>query len=175
LAQEVANRSVTLVRDEAGLLPLRLPTDGRIAAIFPSFENLTPADTSSSVKMALGQALRRYHACVDEYVIPHQPDESIISTFRDRAEQYDLVIVGTIEASRQPGQASLVNALVGAAVPLVTVALRTPYDLAAYPHARTHICTYSIQAPAMHALAAALWGEIPFQGKLPVQIPGMME
>jgi len=171
LAQEVANRSVTLVRDAAGLLPLRLPIDGRIAVIIPTFENLTPADTSSSEKMTMGQALRRYHACVDEYIIPHQPDESIICTFRDRAEQYDLVVVGTIEASRQSGQAALVNALVDTAVPLVTVALRTPYDLAAYPRAQTHICTYSIQAPAMHALAAALWGEIPFQGKLPVQIP----
>ncbi|MCL4262843.1 MAG: glycoside hydrolase family 3 protein [Anaerolineae bacterium] len=171
LAQEVANRSVTLVRDAAGLLPLRIPADGRIALILPTFQNLTPADTSASEKMTLGTALRRYHPCVDEYVIPQQPDESTISTFRERAGQYDLVIVGTIAASRQTEQAALVNVLLDTVVPLITVALRTPYDLAAYPRARTHICTYSIQEPAMRALAAALWGEIPFQGKLPVRIP----
>lgn len=175
LAQEVANRSVTLVRDEAGLLPLRLPVDGRVMLILPTFQNLTPADTSASEKQTPGAALRRYHPHVDEYVIPQQPDESIISTFRERAVQYDLVIVCTIEATRQPGQAELVNGLLDTAVPLVSVALRTPYDLAAYPRARTHICTYSIQQPAMRALAAALWGEIPFQGKLPVRIPKVIE
>ncbi len=169
LAQEVANRSVTLVRDAAGLLPLRVPVDGRIAVILPTFQNLTPADTSASEKMTLGRALRQYHPYVDEYVIPQQPDESYISAFRERAAQYDLVIVGTIEASRQPAQAELVNVLLDAGAPLITVALRTPYDLAAYPRARTHICTYSIQEPAMRALAAALWGEISFQGKLPVE------
>jgi len=171
LAQEVANRSVTLVRDEAGLLPLRVPGDGRIAVIQPAFQNLTPADTSASERLTLGAALRHYHPLVDEYVIPQQPDESTISTFRERAMQYDLVIVGTIEATRQPAQAELVKALLDTGAPLITVALRTPYDLAAYPRARTHICTYSIQEPAMRALAAVLWGEIPFQGKLPVRIP----
>jgi beta-N-acetylhexosaminidase len=175
LAQEVANQAVTLVRDEAGLLPLRVPADGRIAVILPTFQNLTPADTSASEKMTLGMALRHYHPGVDEYVIPQQLDESCISTFRERVTHYDLVIVCTIEATRQPGQAALVHALVDTAVPLITVALRTPYDLAAYPRARTHICTYSIQQPAMRALAAALWGEIPFQGKLPVRIPEVIE
>lgn len=173
LAQEIANRAVTLVRDDAGLLPLRLPADARIAVIQPMFQNLTPADTSSSEKLTLGRALRRYHPSVDEYLITHRPDESTIATFRHRIRQYDLVIIGTIEASRQREQADLVHALLDTAVPMISVALRTPYDLAAYPRAQTHACTYSIQEPAMQALAAALWGEIPFQGTLPVQIPGL--
>lgn len=173
LAQEIANRAVTLVRDEAGLLPLGLPANGRIALIVPEFQNLTPADTSASEKMTLGSALRKYHPYVDEYIVPQRPCESIISTFRERIEQYDLVIIGTIEAVRQPEQAALVNALLDTAVPLIVVALRTPYDLAVFPRAQTYACTYSIQEPAMQAVAAALWGEIPFQGKLPVQIPGL--
>ena len=67
-------------------------------------------------------------------------------------------------------QAALVNELLGTAVPTITVALRTPYDLTVYPQAQTHICTYSILPVAMNALATALFGAIPFQGKLPVQL-----
>ena len=49
---------------------------------------------------------------------------------------------------------------------LITVALRMPYDLAAYPEAPTYVCTYSILPPAMEALAEALFGRIAFTGAL---------
>ena len=88
-----------------------------------------------------------------------------------KAGDYDLLIVGTISAHLDPEQATLVEQLAATGVPLVTVALRTPYDLQAYPWAGTHVCTYSIQPCAMEALAACLWGKIPFQGRLPVSIP----
>lgn len=176
LAQEIANRAVTLVRDQTGLLPLRLPAHGRVALIVPPLQNLTPADTSASEKLTLAQALRRYHPCIDEYILPEQIDESVIASFRHRLHDYDLLLLGSIDAWRQPQQAALINELLAAAAPqtaVITVALRTPYDLAVYPGSQTHICTYSVQAPAMQALAAALWGDIPFQGKLPTQIPGL--
>ena len=59
------------------------------------------------------------------------------------------------------------------AMPTVTVALRTPWDLLAYPSARTHVCSYGILPPSMEALAAALLGEAPFAGRLPVDIAGL--
>jgi beta-N-acetylhexosaminidase len=74
-------------------------------------------------------------------------------------------------------------------VPLVTVALRTPWDLAAYPAARTHACTFSILPESMDALAGALFGRpqpgdvaasgateaTGFPGRLPVAIAGIAE
>lgn len=173
LAQEVANKAITLVRNEANLLPINLDTDQCIALIMPEFKVLTPADTSASEKQTLAQALRKYHPCVDEYIVPHLPDDSTISTFCARAKQYDLIIVGTIEASRQVEQANLINALLQTGVPIIPVAMRTPYDLIAYPNTQTYVCTYSIQEPAMMALAAAFFGKIPFVGKLPTQIPDL--
>jgi beta-N-acetylhexosaminidase len=59
---------------------------------------------------------------------------------------------------------------------VVTVSLRTPWDLAAYPRAGTHVCTYSILPESMAALAAALVGASergPFPGRLPVAIDGI--
>jgi hypothetical protein len=34
-------------------------------------------------------------------------------------------------------------------------------------------CTYGILGPSMEALASALWGRVPFRGRLPVSIPGL--
>lgn len=52
---------------------------------------------------------------------------------------------------------------------LITVALRLPDDLLAYPQAPTYLCTYSIQPVALRALAAGLWGELALCGRLPVR------
>jgi beta-N-acetylhexosaminidase len=173
LARETASRSITLVRDEAGLLPLRLTAETRVGVVVPRPEDLTPADTSSYVSFDLAGALRHYPPSVDEFVVPHAPSDGDIGALRGRAGEYDLMIVGTTNALAEPGQAALVEALTETGVPMVTVGLRLPYDLAAYPVAPTYLCTYSILAPSMEALARALWGEVPLQGRLPVSIPGL--
>jgi beta-N-acetylhexosaminidase len=173
LEAEVARRSITLVRDEAGLLPLRLESDAKIAVIMPQPKNLTPADTSNTVTPALAMAVRAYHPHVDQFITEHLPTFEEIAALREKAANYDLLIIGTISASMQPEQAALVNDLLTLDIPNVTVALRTPYDLHSYPRSQTNICTYSILEPSMQALAAALWGQIPFTGRLPVTIQNL--
>ena len=175
LAQTVANRSVTLVRNDAGLLPLHLPSEARIAVIMPRPKDLTPADTSSFITPTLATAVRAHHPHVDEFITNHPPTIDEITSLREKAAGYDLLIVGTLSAAMDEMQAVLVKALLGTAVPTITIALRTPYDLTVYPDAKTHICTYSILPSAMRALAAALFDEIPFQGRLPVRLGELYE
>jgi beta-N-acetylhexosaminidase len=67
----------------------------------------------------------------------------------------------------------LVEKVIGAGKPVVTVALRTPHDLALYPASQTHICTYGSHWPSMKALASAVYGEAPLTGRLPAAIPGL--
>jgi len=174
LAEIVARRAMTLVKNEAGLLPLNLPADARIAAIMPRPADLTPADTSSYVAPALAGSIRTYHPNVDEFVVRQKPAASEIRALREVTAGYDLLIVGTISAHLQLEQATLVKELLATGVPAVTVAMRTPYDLSVYPEAKTHVCTYGIEPGALAALASALFGAIPFQGQLPVVIPGFI-
>jgi beta-N-acetylhexosaminidase len=173
LAREVAERSVTLVRNEAGLLPLRIPAEERVLAVMPQPANLTPADTSATVAPGLAAAIRSRHPLVDEVVTGMPPTPSEITALRQRAADYPLVVIGTINAWFDSGQADLVNELLASGVPVVTVALRVPWDLARYPAAATHACTYSILPPSLDALVGALWGDAPFQGRLPAAIPGL--
>ena len=82
-------------------------------------------------------------------------------------------MVGTLAASFQPAQVDLVRAVLASGTRTVTVALRTPWELAAYPEAPVHVATYGIHPPSLEALAGALFGRIPFRGRLPVSIPGV--
>jgi len=170
LEAEVARWSITLVRDTAGLLPLRLSPDARIAAVMPQPRNLTPADTSAYLLPQLAPALRRFHPCVDEFVTAHAPDDEEIAALRQRVAGYDLLVLGTINACSRPEQATLAAELLATGVPTVTVALRAPYDLAVYPQATTHLATYSIHRPSLDALAAVLFGEFAPAGQLPVAV-----
>ena len=166
LARRVAERSITLVRDREGLLPLRPSADTRIAAVMPTPTDRTPADTSSYTDPLLAESLRRHHRGVDEFV----PTEESASDVVAAVAEHDLVIVGTISAHLDPWQLELVEELLGRSQAVVTVALRTPYDLPGHPAASTHVCAYGVLPPTMEALADALFGHIPFQGRLPVAI-----
>jgi beta-N-acetylhexosaminidase len=178
IARELAERSLTLVRDDAHLLPLRLGADARVLAIMPAPRDLTPADTSSYVTPSLAAALRERHPNIDEIVTGHPPTDAEIAAIITRAPGYDAIVVGTLSASADAAQAALANRLLAIGRPTVTVALRTPWDLAAYPGSTTHVCTYSILPESMAALAAALFGAADrsggaFPGRLPVAIDGI--
>ena len=177
LASELAARALTLVRDDAGLLPLRLSPEHRILAVMPAPRDLTPADTSSYVTPTMAAALRVHGREVDEVITSHPPTDAEIAALRARAEGYDAIVAGTINATPDSPQAALIGALIATGRPVVTVALRTPWDLEAYPQAGTHVCAYSILPESMTALAAALLGRTEpgaaaFPGRLPVRLAG---
>jgi beta-N-acetylhexosaminidase len=170
LAQELAARSITLVRDDDGLLPLAGRPSTRVLVVHSRPADLTPADTSSGVVPGLAAALRRRLPATDELLLPVSPATTDLTVVRDRAADYDVVVVGTFAAHLQPAQAELARAVLGAGRPTATVALRTPWDLPTYPGAGSHVCTYGILPPTIEALAAALVGEVPFRGRLPVDM-----
>jgi beta-N-acetylhexosaminidase len=168
LAAEVARQSVTLVRDEDDLLPLR--PRGRLLAVMPRPSDLTPADTSSTVPPLLAGALRRHHPHVTEVVTEPVPTAADIAGVRAAVERADMAVIGTITAGTE--QATLVKSVLDCSKPTVTVALRTPFDLAAYPAAAVHLCTYSLLPPSMEALADVIFGAARAVGRLPAAIAG---
>ncbi|MEX1126102.1 MAG: glycoside hydrolase family 3 N-terminal domain-containing protein [Acidimicrobiia bacterium] len=171
LASELALRAVTLVRDDTGVLPLHLAPDAKVLSLEPRPSNVTPADTTALYEPCLAAALRSHHQPVTEIVYPHDPDHNDITSAVVAAGTHDLMVVGTVTATA--GQTALVEALLATGKPMVTVALRTPFDLAHYPDARTHVCTYSSHQPSMSALASALFGRSDFPGRLPAAIPDL--
>ena len=170
LADRVAARSVTLVRNDGGMLPLRPVPGDRILVVQPTPTELTPADTSSFEDHRLADTVGAHHGSVRRLEVGHEVSDREIAAAREAVGSADYAIVGTVSASMEPSQAELVDAVLDTGTPTVTVALRTPYDLTAYPRAQTHLCTYSIKQPSLAALASVVFGESEALGRLPVRL-----
>ncbi len=172
LAADLAERSVTVVRNDQGLLPLRLDTSDRILSLEPVPSRVTPADTTNLYPPSLAAALRAHHPQVTDVVYPHRPGPTDISAILDQSADHQLVVVGTVNAGTE--QADLVNGLLQTGKPVISVALRSPYDLMGFPTAPTHLCTYGALEPSVTALARSLFqGTHATHGSLPVSIPGL--
>ena len=171
LAREIAERSITRVRDECQQLPLHPAAHEQLAVIVPQPTDLTPADTSSYDRPALAAALRAYHDRVEEIVMPLEPSGADRAAIAERVAGAACVIIGTINAYQHRGQAELANHLIDRGESVVAVALRMPYDVSAYPRVPTCLCTYSLQPASLQAAAKALWGQLPCTGRLPVEVP----
>lgn len=174
IAQTIADRSITLIRDN-GRLPLRPGADQTILVITPEPANLTPADSSFGAQIKLADAIRGRHPQTRALELPRNATESDVTTLVQQASGADFVIVGTLVADSDPRQAALVRALhVQGKAPIV-VALRTPYDMIAFPEIETYLCAYSIRDVTTEAVARVLFGEIAAQGVLPCPIPGVAD
>lgn len=173
VADEIAERSITLVRDNGHLIPAAIPPDQRITVILPRPADLTPADTSSYITPDLAGALRAYHPLVDEIILPYAPENHQIEAAVERAEGSSLIVCATLNAFDCPQQVEMVNRVLGSGIPTITLAMRMPYDLMAFPQAATFLCTYSVQAPSVRAAAKVIMGGLQPRGRLPVSIPGL--
>jgi beta-N-acetylhexosaminidase len=180
LAREIADASVTLVRDPDRVLPLRLSVGDRVAVVAPVPVDLTPAETSSYLQLGLATALSERGLEVDEFTTPLDPTAADVSALTAATVGHLITIVCTFDAVSFSGQVALVSSLTGSGIAgtvgeahgrrVVAVALRSPYDVAVFPPEATAACTYGIQPPQIDALADALVGRIPFSGRLPVNL-----
>jgi beta-N-acetylhexosaminidase len=172
LAAEVARRSITLVRDRAGLVPLLPGSGARLLVVEPRPRDLTPADTTSWLPAGgLGRALALRWPDVVRRVVEPDLSSAAIGALRDAASAADVIVLGTVNALGDPSVPELASALVSTGRPVIAIALRGPWDAAAYPDVGTVIATYGMQEPSLAALAHAIAGDGPITGQLPVRLP----
>lgn len=169
VAQAIAEQSITLVQGRERL-PLRLAPESDLLVISPTPRNLTPADTSARVPLRVADQIQPHHPRTQGLTLPANFSVKDISAVVGQAQEADTVIVGTINAAHDDAQAALVRALVAAGCDPIVVALRTPYDLLAFPEVSTYLCTYGIRSSSIAALVRVLFGEIPARGVLPCRL-----
>lgn len=166
-AQAVAERGLTLVRDEAGLLPLA-PAAVRRALIV----GICPSTADYEDLVTLKEAFERRG--VETELIRNVWYEDLIA----REPQLDLIVYAPVVRHHHPmgplafsaEEASACwSALTAGRDKSVVAAFGSPYVIADYfDMAPVAVNAYS-NVPASHeAFARALFGEIPFQGTTPV-------
>ena len=156
--QAITDRTTTLVRNDAGVLPLTRAPRGVLVTGWGATATAT-----------LGAAIGRREQTVTVRETGAAPTPAQIDEAVAAGRDSDLVVVTTMNASA--AQQALVGALVATGRPVVVAGVRNPYDIARLPSAATYLATYGYTAAAMESLTRVLFGEIDPSGRLPVTIP----
>lgn len=161
-ALDLARQSITVLR--SGPLPLR----GRVKAV--SFGQPDIAIVEGQPSLAEIIARRLQNAAAGLHLQGLTPADIDLAVREARSA--DVVVVSTYDALGDPRQAQLVSALQRER-PTVAVALRTPYDVMAYPEVAGYVCAYTGREPVLEACVDVLTGARPPRGRLPVEVPGL--
>jgi beta-N-acetylhexosaminidase len=169
-AVAVAAAGITLVRNDARLLPLRPDPNDRLLVLSPNPDDLANVEVPAPNALTLGAAVARKHPLTTAMSYSLDPDEAQRAELATAAKEAALVIIGTYDAQLYPGQPALVEALLSTGRPLVIVSLRLPYDLGQLPAVATYLAAYDDRTPTLIAVADALFGVQAPAGHLPVPL-----
>jgi beta-N-acetylhexosaminidase len=172
-AQKIADRGVTLLRDAPNVLPLNAATPLRVLLVSLSADaDPYPGETIEPAIRPLVSSLTALRAdtkfvsatCV-KLPAPDTYDVAIAALFVRVADRK-----GDIAFPAE--QRALVTQMFAAGKPVVVVAFGSPYLISSFPEAPTWIGEFSTNDVSQRAAVRAMFGQVPFQGQLPVTVPG---
>lgn len=122
---------------------------------------LSETDNSFHFAQYLGEKLQ-----ADYSVTPVNPTDSEISQLCENAKNCSCAVVGLYNGRSNPGQLKLANALAAAGVPVVAVALGSPYDLESLSPQICPVAGFEYSADCFDILAQILTGKYHASGKI---------
>jgi beta-N-acetylhexosaminidase len=160
VADEIANKTVTLVKNNDGVLPLQ-----------PDPHEVLVTGWGVSTTQTLAADVAERGATTEVYETGNNPTAIQRQTAAAKAAAKDLVVVSSHRAWASPEQQELVEDLLATGTPVVVLAVRDPYDIAYFTDPPTYVATYSYSPVSLGAATRVLFGEVNPTGRLPVSIP----
>ena len=174
-AMDVARRSITVLKNEGGVLPLRAEDPLKVLHLVMSSdlrnefiqgwpEDELAARRISTQTLALGpEVSAETEAQVVEMASRYT---HVVASAFVRVGAYR----GNVDMAAS--HARLLKALVAAGKPVILLSFGSPYLLRQVPEVPVYLCAYGGPESSQRAAIGALFGEYPVVGKLPVTIPG---
>lgn len=175
-ARECADKAITLVKEQRGVLPITPERYPRI--LFHAIESVggTSQYTVKAACEKVMDALRKEGFQVDLFAAS-QVTEGQLNRSRDTIDNYDLILYVANLATKsnqtsvriewaQPMGANCGHYIND--VPTVFVSLENPYHLLDFPRVKTYINCYSSNDACIYALVEKLLGRSTFRGINPV-------
>ncbi|MFY1675264.1 glycoside hydrolase family 3 protein [Plantactinospora sp. WMMB334] len=166
--REITDRTVTALRNDARLLPLRRAD----RSVLVTGWNSSAFDNVGTLAAALAARGNRSTALPTGL-----PNDAKIAEAVAAAQANDLTVVLTQKAfdttvtDPNARQQKLVHALAATGRPVLVVAVRDAYDLGHFDDVPTQLATFGYTRASMEALARVLTGEVAPRGRLPVGVP----
>lgn len=171
-ARSTAQRAVTLVKNEGGVVPLR---DRNAACWF-----ILSGSRFSTQGLGLAEELRA-RGIGDAFLLDPFLPESEFTAKTEKAGTCGAVVVAAyVTASAYRGSVDLaggypgfVKKLLATGRPVILIAFGNPYLLRTYPEVAAYVAAFSTARVSEEAVVRALLREAPVTGRLPVTIPGL--
>lgn len=134
-ADRIAEHTTTLLTNDGALLPLSRRSHRNLLVV--GADPASPSGTTGPPTTTLATAFGELGYAATALSTGTAPTQAKIAEAVAAAQGKDAVIVGTYNVSATSSQRTLVGALVATGVPVITLAIRNPYDIAQLPaHAR---------------------------------------
>ena len=174
IAQEVAERSITLLRNQRNLLPLLGTRTARVMSV--TFRSRTDVLASRYFDARLRETYPRLVTTrVDE-----QTNSAAYEDLERRSHRSNLVVVsvysnfaGRVELPDE--MVEFVNELARARITHVVVSFGNPYLISEFPDAQAYVLAWSSASVSQRAAATALLGGIEISGRTPTGMPPYFE
>jgi beta-N-acetylhexosaminidase len=172
-AQEAANRSITLLKNERSLLPLLGTRTAQVLSV--TFRRTTDLMAGR----VFNDGLRaRYPRLLTADLDRNTPGD-VYASLLQRARSSNMVVVSLyVTAVSYSGSvaipdqtADFIRRLAREGVPHVVISFGNPYLLSEFPDVRAYLLAWSGADVSQRAAAWALFGDIPIQGRTPTRIP----
>lgn len=175
VAQKIADRAVTLVRNQNDFIPLKPSAD-------TAFFILTESPNSVEGQ-EFAQEVRRRSVGANVMILDSRMSDTDLQAAVDSAaaaNRYVVAAFASVAAYRGSvalggGFPQLIDRMVATKKPVAMIAMGNPYLLRNFPDVAAYMTTYSTVPPSETSAVKALFGEIPIEGKLPVSIPGFAQ
>lgn len=173
LSQQIADESITLVKDEFNYVPLLENSKNGGILIF----NLSAGDEdiNSSYFNSKSNDFFPNQKIIE---VNSELNPELIDNYLKIASDYNAVIVavyvkvrhGSGTISILPSQTKLIDSLVDNKIKLIVISFGNPYLLSEFHAVPNYICAYGDADVSINAALKAITGSIHFKGKLPVSI-----
>jgi beta-N-acetylhexosaminidase len=160
-ALEIAEASITVVRNDDGVLPLAAEQPLRILQI------VMPDDLGIPAAEFRTRRIDVTTIAVGDEISQERADEIL-----DEVDGFSHILVSTAYY-REKISDSLVRflgRLAATDVPVIVISLGDPYLFRDLPEVSAYVCAYGASGTSRQAAAAALFGEFDVRGRLPVTL-----
>jgi beta-N-acetylhexosaminidase len=185
IADRVSARAITLIKDQRGHVPLRLPPAAQV--LYLSVLDYPSGWRIAAPSRTFLPELRKRYANVTAIELSDRSTSSEIDLVRAMATRFD-AIVGSVfvRAASASGRLDLSADLQRllqtlarqsdqSGRPLVTTFFGNPYAATFVPELPVMLLTYDFYDRAEASAVRAIAGEAPIGGRLPIALPGLFD
>lgn len=175
LAEEIANKAVTLVRNDENLIPLAKDKRVFVLGISNGFDG-------EQTSVALTRFLRENGVKFSSTILQENSSPQTIAKAREEAAKADVVIAAMYGRVRSGAKNSvglpdsgvnILRDLLEKNKKVVGVSFGNPYILQSFPNLKTYMVAYGDMTTLQRASIRSIFGMNETNGKLPISLPGL--